>query len=348
MSDDPSAYAAEVISDFSSAYTSNYAGYASVAVVLYEDAITIGREVELFWGKRLTAASVLYFLNRYITMIFLLSDMFGSIYPPESLYRCTQWVHATVSAKLLLYFPWAVNPSPAFSALRVFALTGGQRTLSVLVFLLSIVPLVINFVDYHWSVPLIDPFFGCGEGTSETIFISKLFTGLARGSLILADVIVITVTWHTTYKATKIAREGKLGTSSLSLYSYEMGRYTSCTIILLMNVLHLMFSIGAVFSKYADISDISLLLEPTESILVSRFLMNLQEANKRLLTGASVDSSSVGGRAATSTIRFDRVVGPLGGSVFSSTWAEEEGDESGSMGTVTLAEKCDEARVLNP
>ncbi len=76
--------------------------------------------------------------------------------------------------------------------------------------------------------------------------------------------------------------------------------------------------------------------------------MNLQEANKRLLTGASLDSSSVGGPAATSTIRFDRVVGPLGGSVFSSTWAEEEGDELGSIGTVTLAEKCDEERVVNP
>ncbi|KAI0701126.1 hypothetical protein C8T65DRAFT_697124 [Cerioporus squamosus] len=339
MSDDSSSYAAEVVSDFSSVFSSNCAGYASIAMVFYEDAITIGREVDLFWGKRLTAASVLFFLNRYITIVFLLSDMLGSIYPPESLY----WIHGTVSAKLLLYFPWA-----AFSALRVFALTGGQRTLSVIVFLLSIVPLVINFVRssqvvYHWSIPVIDPFFGCAEGTSETIFVSKLFTGLSRGSLILADVIVIAVTWHTTYKTTKIAREGRLGTSSLSLILLRDGTIYF-VIILLMNVLHLMFSIGAVFSKYADISDISLLLEPTESILVSRFLMNLQEANKRLLSGASLDSST-GGPEVTTTIRFDRVIGPLGNSVFSDTKGEEELDDFNSTGTLT--EKRGDERVEN-
>ncbi|RPD57257.1 hypothetical protein L227DRAFT_655663 [Lentinus tigrinus ALCF2SS1-6] len=348
MSDDPNAYAAEIISDFSSVLSSNCAGYASIAMVFYEDVITIGREVELFWGQRLTAASFLFFLNRYLTIIFLLSNMLGSIYPPTSLllhppgelskrfFRCAQWIHGTVSVKLLLYLPWA-----AFSALRVFALTRGQWALGALVFLLSIVPLVINFVDYHWSVPFIDSYFGCSEGTTETIFISKLVTGLSRGSLILADLIVIAVTWHTTYKTTQIAREGRLATSSLSLILLRDGTIYFL-IILIMNVLHLMFSVGDFFSKYASISDVSLLLEPTESVLISRFLMNLQETNLRLTSGASVNSSPFTDAAVTSTIRFDRVVGSLGNSVYSSTPAEDGNALDGSDSTGTLTEKgCD-------
>ena len=38
-------------------------------MVFYEDVLTIGREAELFWGQRITAASVLFFLNRYFTLI---------------------------------------------------------------------------------------------------------------------------------------------------------------------------------------------------------------------------------------------------------------------------------------
>ena len=54
-------------------------------MVFYEDVLTIGREAELFWGQLITAASVLFFLNRYITIVYLVSDLFGSVYPPESL-----------------------------------------------------------------------------------------------------------------------------------------------------------------------------------------------------------------------------------------------------------------------
>ena len=98
---------------------------------------------------------------------------------------------------------------------------------------------------------------------------------------------------------------------------------------MIMNILHLMFSLGdvsawtagriyhlnadsiQVFTLYDSISDISIFLEPyvvhpriltsirpssrssghrTESILISRFLMNLQEANMRLTNGASLNT----------------------------------------------------------
>ena len=39
-------------------------------MVIYEYAITIGKETRLFWGKKVTGAAVLFFLNRYIVLGF--------------------------------------------------------------------------------------------------------------------------------------------------------------------------------------------------------------------------------------------------------------------------------------
>ena len=40
-----------------------------VVVILYEYLITLGLEVQLFWGREITGASILFFINRY-TMLF--------------------------------------------------------------------------------------------------------------------------------------------------------------------------------------------------------------------------------------------------------------------------------------
>lgn len=40
------------------------------AFLIYDYVITIGQEVELFWTMQLTGASVLFFANRYITLLF--------------------------------------------------------------------------------------------------------------------------------------------------------------------------------------------------------------------------------------------------------------------------------------
>lgn len=39
-----------------------------IALVVYEYAITLGAEIRLFWGKKFTAASALFHLNRQITL----------------------------------------------------------------------------------------------------------------------------------------------------------------------------------------------------------------------------------------------------------------------------------------
>ena len=52
--------------------------------------------------------------------------------------------------------------------------------------------------------------------------------------------------------------------------------------------------------------------------------MNLQEANIRLTTGASLGSSNPTDSTVTSTLHFNRVIGSLGNSIFASTRAADD------------------------
>ena len=56
-----------------------HCGYVSVTdalaatlpvFLIYDYVITFGREVDLFWTTKLTGASVLFFTNRYVTLLF--------------------------------------------------------------------------------------------------------------------------------------------------------------------------------------------------------------------------------------------------------------------------------------
>ena len=47
-----------------------------LVLVLYEYIITFGIEVDLFWGKDMTGASVIFFLNRYLMLAYNLVKSF--------------------------------------------------------------------------------------------------------------------------------------------------------------------------------------------------------------------------------------------------------------------------------
>ena len=47
-----------------------------VALVIYEYLVTFGTEVQLFWAGEVTGASVLFFVNRYIQLVYSLFALF--------------------------------------------------------------------------------------------------------------------------------------------------------------------------------------------------------------------------------------------------------------------------------
>ncbi|EJF59043.1 hypothetical protein DICSQDRAFT_42484, partial [Dichomitus squalens LYAD-421 SS1] len=43
----------------------------SAVLFLYDALITTGDEIQCFWGKKLTGAAILFWLNKYITTFFM-------------------------------------------------------------------------------------------------------------------------------------------------------------------------------------------------------------------------------------------------------------------------------------
>ncbi|TFK81161.1 hypothetical protein K466DRAFT_447177, partial [Polyporus arcularius HHB13444] len=141
---------------------------------LYDYLITFPTEVACFWKARPTGATVLFFLTRYITMmVFLLKFALGFITFTGTVR--SKPFYCVVPSKLenfietMQYLPWA-----GFSALRAYALSR-NRPLSVLVFVLSIVPIAVNLVSTPY--PLV------------------MFAIASRVCLIAADAILIVITW---------------------------------------------------------------------------------------------------------------------------------------------------------
>ncbi|KAM5539508.1 hypothetical protein V8D89_006960 [Ganoderma adspersum] len=85
------------------AYTSNLLTVGMGVLVGYDYVLTIRREARLFWKRKVTAASFLFFANRYLALLY---------YVGLAYYRCLDLPFPTqdytdISLRYLEYFPWA-------------------------------------------------------------------------------------------------------------------------------------------------------------------------------------------------------------------------------------------------
>ncbi|KAH9943180.1 uncharacterized protein BXZ73DRAFT_97233 [Epithele typhae] len=174
--------------------------------------------------------------------------------------------------EILQYLPWAV-----FAGLRAYVLSPWKRTAGAIVFLLASVPIIINYITEAWSPPYVDPLFGCSTTTTLTAEMQQ-----------------------------KDAREIKLLGQRTSLASvlFRDGVLYFIT-LLVLNVLHLAFSLDSILNANttSNASYITILTEPITAILISRFLIDLQEA--------SIYSQSQHSLASVGTLDFNRVVGSV-------------------------------------
>ncbi|KAI0740424.1 hypothetical protein C8Q76DRAFT_608305, partial [Earliella scabrosa] len=108
------------------------------AFLICEYLATFPEEVNLFWKRRCTGASVLFFMNRYAPLLFY---VFGNMnFWILTDVVCQAFIKACWIFSVLQYVPWA-----GFSALRVYALSMNWAV-SCLVFLLSSITIGIDLV----------------------------------------------------------------------------------------------------------------------------------------------------------------------------------------------------------
>ncbi|RPD73151.1 hypothetical protein L226DRAFT_584919 [Lentinus tigrinus ALCF2SS1-7] len=266
---DDSAFAAE----YASLLLSDYSVIAATVVFLYECLITFGDEVNLFWSRPFTGATVLFVSNRAIIV----------------------WTH-------------------------IFAMFA------------SYIPLSLQLCEYSksksgvWDPPI------CTMG-SVTIGINfSVDSGLcevtiaSRTCLISTDALLVLVTWW------KLSR-GSLVHRRKGSFVYVLLRDGTIYFIALLalNALHLTLTLLSHVQALQSVSVVTLFTEPLTGILVGRFLLNLQSANRKAL---DIDSSIKSGSGSGSeSLVFERVIGSLGCRTFSDE--EEGGDEDTCGGEVS-------------
>ncbi|KAI0794749.1 hypothetical protein C8Q74DRAFT_1436582 [Fomes fomentarius] len=241
------------------------------------------REINLFWQTKITGASMLFFVNRYLTLV-------------VSVYWFPWWDFSTDYK----YVPWAL-----FSALRVYALRDKAMPLSILVFLLSsttCITAVIYLPFFHvfsTPYPVICDIIVTVSMVAQQIYSVAI---ISRATLIIADVLVLVITWRATYQSYK--DQGQ----SLSL-TYILLRDGNLYFLsqLILNTFYFisLFTLVETLEGSSVNALAGMICEPLTSILVSRFLLDLQEAHQH--------SQHQHGLSSMSSIQgMDRVIGSLG------------------------------------
>ncbi|KAI0822422.1 hypothetical protein BC628DRAFT_1389744 [Trametes gibbosa] len=212
---------------------------ATAAFQVYDYMICLDREPVLFWRYPFTAASILYIVNRYSGLVRALYYIIAEFtqYRPQSIevYSCIAQWYTSYAFDLTPLLPAAV-----FSSLRTYALTQ-HITLAVLVFVLSLGPFVVNWTGHSWSATFeIDPVLGCSTSLAVTPTIAKIFATTARLPLVIADLIVVVVTWIKTYELRRAARS--FGIASLADVMFRNGETS-----LLMNITHFTLTMLSAF-----------------------------------------------------------------------------------------------------
>ncbi|TBU29476.1 hypothetical protein BD311DRAFT_756743 [Dichomitus squalens] len=305
-----------------------YCGVAAQALSYYDYLITFHNEVTLFWiPMRINGASVLFLLNRYLNLVMQIGYW---IQVPNSLQVARRQFEFFYVIEPLQYLPWA-----AFSALRAYALCPKpyKRFISTIVFSLTLVPLVVNMLhDLHWTSYVYDPTLP-GTIAVDTLApnINMRFVMACRFSLMAADLLVLCVTWYQTYETVKMSRRFAPGQETQSLASILLHDGTSYFLILLiLNVLHVAFTLSSVANDpFSPSSVVILIEEPLTSVLTSRFLINLQLAKRR--QEGSLESTSEGTELAfqpqtSSSHHIDGFIKSMGGQLSFDHDSVEEDD----------------------
>ncbi|KAI0676161.1 hypothetical protein C8Q78DRAFT_1075089 [Trametes maxima] len=325
MSSQADAESAAIVDLYKSLFTASCFQFAASALVLFDFFVTLDEEVRLFWKRKLSGASVLFFIVRYWALFnyeLLVFIGYASFSDADSPCTAFSIAHSSdchshqlrfIREAALCRTIFSVHSlgSTAFSSLRVLALSGLNYPLAVLVFLLSVGPAVVNFTVFHYGITGQNVLtIGCQGGSSVPRQPAQMT------SLIAADILVIVITIATTRRrgTPHLGRPGKATLGDVLLY--DGIKYFA--VLLTLNILQVVLthlSIKIISQQGSYIAQIS---DPLTAIFISRFLLDLQSANQasRALGTQTLGSFPVGSMPAQEgTLRFtSRVIGSLGGS----------------------------------
>ncbi|KAI0717103.1 hypothetical protein C8Q76DRAFT_424451 [Earliella scabrosa] len=173
-----------------------YGEFAGITIIFFDWLLTLDREVEQFWSRKLTPAALLYYTNRYSAIacnIFVILQLHS------------WWGQNVESCKLILGFEMAtclltLIAVAIFSVMRVYVVCNRNKWILVLITVVVLIhPLITTFTWAKLSIILLPTPEGivCGYMPMmdmDTYGKSVTWTRGARASVIFADAMVVIIT----------------------------------------------------------------------------------------------------------------------------------------------------------
>ncbi|KIP03866.1 hypothetical protein PHLGIDRAFT_129899 [Phlebiopsis gigantea 11061_1 CR5-6] len=253
------------------------------ALVFYEYLITFGQELMVVWRRKFTWASVLLVAIRWTILleaIFLVLPQ-----PSETRLVSMQYKRRESDVVALPKLSWTDDdgPEPVFSALRIFAISGRNLKLFLVVLIQGLAPVFINaIITAHAGVNF--PFIGPKLVICQAAFVpprplalvcksarSSAIAIASRVPVVISEAIILVVTWKKTFYSRQNLLRARITTSLTQSLLRDGTLYF--VVLLLLNVAQLV-----ILSSVDSLEFIGPLLDTLPPILISRFIMNLRRA----------------------------------------------------------------------
>ncbi|KAI0326346.1 hypothetical protein GY45DRAFT_1381732 [Cubamyces sp. BRFM 1775] len=281
---------------------------AEVETLINETYYTLAAFVRLVWGRKVTGATVLFILNRYWLFLEYITQVVTTF--PISEKSCDVVGYMAIAGNAGPPFVWA-----AFSALRGYALSGRRYWVALLILLFFVPHMTLTCIYYTKLVPtLAPPPFNCllASNIAESTWVH--FTIASRTCLIVGDLIVLAVTWQSTFNIARAARMARMRVSLTYSLLTDGTLYFVC--LLILNVVNIVVNV------VNNTSAVSAFQDPITSILVSRFLLNLRDVHDAGETRPSFVQSQPEGTTHTVTVQFADFVRPMGAELAFDDWSD--------------------------
>ncbi|KAI0078644.1 hypothetical protein K474DRAFT_1706364 [Panus rudis PR-1116 ss-1] len=266
---------------------SSYCVVAALALLIYDQLLTLSREIRLIWGRKRTGATIVFLLLRYMTLINRISLAVVSFWWPNQTdktcvtvlgavgYSFTDHVNSCYPPVLIeeitlmiAYFVLA-----ALSALRIYAIWNKDLRLALLVFIVALGVPGTNL--YHFAkskpAPWPAPFVGCGEDmalTDEQFAIGDCpVLSSPTGSNV--DVLVIVFTWIKTIGIKRVASSVNMK-ASLSTLLLRDGTIYFGTLLALHIAHFVTLETNVIWNP------LPIFIDAITTILITRFILNLR------------------------------------------------------------------------
>ncbi|TBU23787.1 hypothetical protein BD311DRAFT_703315 [Dichomitus squalens] len=243
---------------------------AGIALLLYDTFLTLDREISFMWARGRVRMIMLLFVIRHVQLASYLFNILWTSYNSVSSQVCTWLTPLSSIASIIPYIGWA-----AFLGWRAYALSTSNLFVGILVFCCSAsfaIPALFTTVAqssiYVAAIP------GCNSGwripVQEGTKVLARLLDVSRPLAVLADLIVLTLTWLKTQETWLSLRNSK-HSRSLPVVLLENGfvcffvstslHIASWAILLRAEVL-----VGQYLSTIRD---------AVISVLLSRFILDL-------------------------------------------------------------------------